>query len=491
MLSIRNISKAFPGVRALKGVSLEIEAGTCHALCGENGAGKSTLGKILGGLYRPDEGEILLDGAPVHFAGPQDAVKAGIAMIHQELLFCENMTVGENLCLGDLPAHGVVVDWGELRRRSVEYLASIGADIDPDQNLGTLPVSRQQLVQIAAGVGRGARVLVFDEPTSSLSQGETRRLIELIKDLLARGVTCIYVSHRLEEIFELCQTVTVLRDGELVGTVPVEGLTRDELVRMMIGRALERDMATPPPAAGTEEVLRVDAVSSPGKFRDVSFSLRRGEILGLAGLVGAGRTEVCEAIFGLDANAQGRVTVNSKERSLPYRVGDALRLGLGLVPEDRKRHGLVLLMNSRENVTLPTLDKVATATVVRSRDERSVAQKFFDRMRVKAPSIDSATAGLSGGNQQKLVIAKWLAADAEVLLVDEPTRGVDVGAKAEIHAMLRELAEQGKALVVVSSDLPELLALSTRILVMREGSLVGELAGGSDEESTMRLMAGV
>jgi ABC-type sugar transport system ATPase subunit len=490
LLSVRNLSKAFPGVQALSEVSLDIEAGSVHALMGENGAGKSTLGKILAGVYQPDEGEILFDGEPVRFRGPQDAVTAGISIVHQELLFAENLTVAENLCLGDLPHKGLWLDWDAMVARSRKWLDAIGANIDPRQILGELPISKQQLVQIAGGIGRGARVLIFDEPTSSLSQAEALKLLDLIKELRSRGVTCVYVSHRLEEVFAICDAVTVLRDGCVVDTVSMKGLQRDDLVRMMIGRELATSLSdhTHPPVG--DEVLRVEGLTSPGKFENVSFSLRNGEILGFAGLVGAGRTEVAHALFGLDPEAHGRILLHGKEATLRGPI-QAMKAGLGLVPEDRKRHGLVLSMTARQNISLPTLDRVASVGWIQQGKERSVAQKFFDRMRVKAPSIDSGSLGLSGGNQQKLVIAKWLAAESDVLLVDEPTRGVDVGAKAEIHNLIRGLASEGRAVLLISSDLPELLALATRIVVMREGHVVGELPGGATEEQTMRLMAGV
>jgi ABC-type sugar transport system ATPase subunit len=491
ILSASHISKRFPGVMALTDVSVDIEPGTCHALMGENGAGKSTLGKIFAGIYEPDEGQILLQGEPVKFRGPVDAQQAGVAIVHQELLFADNLTVAENLCLSHLPSKGLWIDRNAMNLKAAEWLAAIGAKIDPTQVLGELPVSKQQLVQIAGGIGQGARILIFDEPTSSLAQAETDKLLELIHELKTRGVTCVYVSHRLEEIFAVCDTVTVLRDGKLVETVPVPGLSRDALVKMMIGRELAESMTEHLHPTSTEEFLKVENLSSPGKFRDISFSVRKGEIVGLAGLVGAGRTEVAEAIFGLDPRASGKVFVGGREVGVKDPV-HAMKLGIGLVPEDRKRHGLVLSMNSRENVSLPTLDRVAHLTWIDDSAERAVAQRFFDRMRVKAPSLDTPSIGLSGGNQQKLVIAKWLAANSDLLIVDEPTRGVDVGAKAEIHSLIRGLAEEGKAVLVVSSDLPEMLSLATRILVMREGAMVGELEGDqAGQENVMRLMAGV
>lgn len=489
ILSVRNISKAFPGVQALSDVSLDIQEGTVHALMGENGAGKSTLGKTLAGLYQPDQGEILLDGKPVRFHGPRDASNAGISIVHQELLFAENLTVAENLCLGDMPHKGPWVDREAMYERAKTWLDAIEANIDPNKILGELPISKQQLVQIAGGIGRGARVLIFDEPTSSLSQSEALKLLELIKDLRSRGVTCVYVSHRLEEVFAICDSVTVLRDGHLVDTVSMQGMTRAELVRMMIGRELAASLTNESHPPIGDEVLRVDSISSPGKFENVSFTLHKGEILGFAGLVGAGRTEVAEAVFGLEPEMTGRVWIHGQETKVKGPI-DAMSKGLGLVPEDRKHHGLVLSMNARHNISLPTIGRMSSAGWIEQKKERSIAQKFFDRMRVKAPGLDAGTIGLSGGNQQKLVIAKWLAAESDVLLVDEPTRGVDVGAKAEIHNLIRGLAEEGRAVLLVSSDLPELLALATRIIVMRDGQVVGELPGGASEEQTMRLMAG-
>jgi ABC-type sugar transport system ATPase subunit len=486
---VRGLSKSFPGVQALKGVSLDVRAGSCHALVGENGAGKSTLGKVLAGLVQPDEGEILYEGRPVHFRSPREALAHGIGMVHQELLFCENLSVAENLNLGALPAKGPFVDAREMHRRAAEWLAAIGASLDTRQKLGELPIGKQQLVQIAGAIGRGARVLIFDEPTSSLSRAETERLYALVRRLRAdAGVTCLYVSHRLEEIFELCDRVTVLRDGEVVGTEEIGDLNRDDLVRMMIGRELGQ--IAPPKANPGHVLLEVDGLTSSGKFHDVSFRLCEGEILGFAGLVGSGRTEVAEALFGLDPRAVGRIWVEGTS-VIPQSPAHAKRLGLGLVPEDRKRHGLVLAMCARENVSLPSLQSLSRLGWVRSRAERQVVRKYFESMRVRAPHQDTPTLALSGGNQQKLVLAKWLATDCNVLLVDEPTRGVDVGAKTEIHQLIQDLAAEGKGILLISSDLPELLAMATRILVFREGGLVGEVAhAAATEESLMRLMAG-
>ncbi len=490
-LEFRGITKRFPGVLALDGISFSVERGTCHALIGENGAGKSTLGRILAGVQTADAGEIRFDGRVIAPDTPLVARKLGIAMVHQELAFCPNLSVAENLCLGDLPRRLGFVNRGGLRERALAMLATIGADIDPDAIIGTLSTGREQLVQIAAAVGTGAKVIVMDEPTSSLSAAETAELFRLVRELKSRGITLIYVSHRIEELFELCDHVTVLRDGRHVSTGPIAETTPHKVVTRMIGRELL--IATPNHLARPlgDELLRIEGLASPRKFSAIDLSVRAGEILGVAGIVGSGRSEIVEAVFGLDPAATGRVTV--KGAALPLGSRDAaLAAGIGLVPEDRKRQGLVLSLNCRENTCLAALPALTTAGWVRRAEERALAQRYTQRLRVKAPSLESITAGLSGGNQQKIALAKWLARSCDVLLIDEPTRGVDVGAKAEIYQLLDELACEGKALLVVSSELPELIGLCRRILVMRNGRLAGEVARADFSEAVlMRLMAGV
>lgn len=489
-LRLSNITKRYPGVTALSGVDLEVGQGSVHALMGENGAGKSTLGKVICGLIQPDEGHITFEGQEVRFHDPGDAVRAGIGMVHQELLFCENLSVAENLCLGDTPHKGPFVDRSEMNRRAQAALDRIGAQVDLNARLGSLPVALQQMVQIAGAVAKGAKALIFDEPTSSLSFTESERLFELIDQLKSDGVTCLYVSHRMNEIFRLCDTITVLRDGELVATKPASEFDHDSLVSAMIGRELEHVNAAPSNEAGLV-ALSVRDLGSPGKFEGVNFEVRQGEIVGLAGLVGAGRTEVLEAVFGLDPSASGEVRIHGE--SLPLRRTDrAISRRIGMVPEDRKRHGLVLGMKIRENETLPILIRLARLGFVQAARERATAQTYFERLRIKAPSMESVAGGLSGGNQQKVVLAKWLAAECDVLMVDEPTRGVDVGAKAEIHEILREIVAAGKAVLMVSSELPELLRMADRILVFRAGRIVGELRRSeADEEKLIRLMTGV
>jgi ABC-type sugar transport system ATPase subunit len=485
------ITRRFPGVVALDDVSFEVAAGACHAVCGENGAGKSTLGKILAGIQRADAGRIFVEGREVSFASPREAHEAGVAMVHQELAFCENMTVAENLCLGQLPSRWSFLNRSARRRRAAEMLSAVGASIDPTRQMNALSVAEQQLVQIAAAVGSGARVIVFDEPTSSLSEGEAERLYTLLARLREQGVTVLYVSHRMPEIFRLCGSVTVLRDGRHVSTQPIDSVDEGELVRLMIGRRLEQYYPEHVQVTPREELLRVERLSRPGRFHDISFSLRAGEVLGFAGLVGAGRSELAQAIFGLDRDVTGEIRVRGQRVKI-RNPRDAMALGIGFVPEDRKRQGLVLPMRARENTTLPTLESLARLGWVRASAERELAQSYIDRLRVRTHSMDATTAGLSGGNQQKLVIAKWLAAKSDILILDEPTRGVDVGAKAEIHAWIDRLASQGAAILLISSELPELINLSTRLIVLRAGRIVGEVKRAeATQDGLLRLMAGL
>ena len=490
-LSFHNLTKRFPGVLALDGVSLAVERGRCHALVGENGAGKSTLGKILAGVHTADEGEIRLDERVVLPTNPLVARQLGIAMVHQELAFCPNLTVAENLCLGDFPQRAGWVNRARMREQARAMLHEIGADLDVDRPIGELTTGQEQIVQIAAAVGTNAQVIVMDEPTSSLSAHESEHLFGLLANLRQRGITVLYVSHRLEEIFRLCDAVTVLRDGRHVSTERVPDSNPERLIHQMVGR--EVVFQTPQHLSRPlgPELLRVESLTSPGKFANISFTLRVGEVLGFAGLVGAGRSEVAQAIFGLDESATGRVFVRGEELPL-HSVSAALAAGIGLLPEDRKRLGLVLTMNCRENTSLATLPRLTRAGFVRRREERSLVARFADRLRVKTPSLETLIAALSGGNQQKIALAKWLARQCDILIVDEPTRGIDVGAKAEIHQLLDELACQGLGLLVISSELPEIMNVSRRILVMRDGRVQGGLdRADCTQANLMRLMAGV
>jgi ABC-type sugar transport system ATPase subunit len=485
------ITKRFPGVIALSDVGFDVAAGSCHAICGENGAGKSTLSNILAGIQAPDAGDLFIDGRPVRFNSPREALAAGVAMVHQELVFCENLSVAENLFLGQLPTRLGFLARDTLRAEATELLHSIGAEVDPDRVVESLSIAQQQLVQIAAAVGSGARVIIFDEPTSSLGERESEQLFTLLGSLRARGVTVLYISHRMPEIFRLCDTVTVLRDGRHVCTEPTATLGEATLVQRMIGRRLEAYFPQHQRVAPGAEILRVEGLSSPGKFSDISFALRAGEVVGMAGLVGAGRSEIAQALFGLDPAVTGSIHVRGLRVDIRH-PDDAMQRGIGLVPEDRKRQGLVLSMLTRENTTLPILDRLARWTIVQRQQERQIAGTQLERVQVRAPYFESPTVTMSGGNQQKVVLAKWLAAQSTILIMDEPTRGVDVGAKAELHGWIDRMAAEGAAILLISSELPELLNLSRRILVLRNGRLVGEVwRDEADQDSLLRMMAGL
>jgi ABC-type sugar transport system ATPase subunit len=495
-IEFRSLTKTFGGVVALSEVSLAIAKGQCHALMGENGAGKSTLGKALAGIHRLDAGTILVDGRPARINSPTDASRLGIGMVHQELAFCPDLSVAENLVLGHYPTR---VRGFFSRRQSIRLaestLAHIGMRLDVTQPMKQLSTAEEQMVQIASAIGTGANILVFDEPTSSLSERETQQLFNLIGELKARGVTMIYVSHRLPEVFQLCDAISVLRDGKYVGTLTRDKQwppdAKDQVIHMMIGRPVSDYLPQYTANPNGPLVLSVKNLSSPGKFRDVCFDIRAGEIVGFAGLVGAGRSQIAEALFGLDKHAQGDVQLDGKPLPLGS-VRRAMNRGIGLVPEDRKRQGLVLMMGGRQNFSLPLLDRLSRLGFLNHSGERRQTQSFFDRLRVKTSSLSAPVSSMSGGNQQKVVIAKWLARGGRLLIVDEPTRGVDVGAKAAIHHLLDNLASEGVAIMLISSELPEVIGISSRILVMREGRLVGEVPRAeATQEKVLRLMAGV
>jgi ABC-type sugar transport system ATPase subunit len=491
LLSFRSITKRFPGVLALDEVSFDIKLGDCHALVGENGAGKSTLGKILAGVYTSDEGEIQLNGKPVDSPTPLAARKHGIAMVHQELAFCPNLSVAENLCLGNLPRRAGFLDRRRMRHQAREMLSQIETEFDLDTPMSQLSTGQEQLVQIAAALGTNAKVIIMDEPTSSLSIRESQHLFDLLAKLRKRGITVIYVSHRLEEIFKLCDVVTVLRDGRHVITEPISATNPDRIIHQMVGREVTQYTSQHLSHELGEELLRVENLCSPGKLQNISFTVRAGEILGFAGLVGAGRSEVAQAIFGLDHAATGKIYVRGKELPLGS-VTRALRAGIGFLPEDRKRMGLVLMMNCRENMSMAVLRRLSVSGFVRRRQERALARRYVEQLRVKTASLETTTSSLSGGNQQKIALAKWLARECAVLIVDEPTRGVDVGSKAEIHHLLDELASKGLGIIAISSELPEVMNLSRRIIVMRQGTIAGELARPDfSQPALMRLMAGI
>jgi ABC-type sugar transport system ATPase subunit len=492
LLRIESVSKTYPGVRALQDVSLEIEAGTVHAVMGENGAGKSTLMQIIAGAQRPDPdgGRLVFEGEPLQLTGTRDANHKGIAIVFQELNLAPNMSIAENILLGMEPrTAGVFVDRGAMLAKSRAVLDRLGVRTHPDTVVRDLTIAQQQMVEIAKSLLHDPRLLILDEPTSSLSESETVILFRVIADLKAAGVTMLYISHRMREVFHVCDDVTILRDGRHVRTMHLRETDQDELVRLMVGRDLANVERVPPRAGERPVVLSVRGLTREPQYRDVSFELRRGEIVGMAGLVGAGRSEVALGIFGAPPPDKGEITLDGK----PVEIGrprTAMRHGVGLVPEDRKQQGLVLGLGVGSNLSLAALARMSKGGMIDFGAEKGLVDRYVGRFRIKTPTAEQFVGLLSGGNQQKVVLAKWLATNPKVLIVDEPTRGVDVGTKAEIYALMRELAAEGLAILVISSDLPEVLTISERILVMREGHLVGEIPhADATEERIMALAA--
>jgi ribose transport system ATP-binding protein len=474
-LELQGITKRFPGVLALNGVSLEVRAGEVHALLGENGAGKSTLIKIIAGVYHADAGEIRIDGRPVTVRNPHDAQALGISTIFQEFTLAPDMTVAENIFLGREPLRIralSIVDRRELIRRTREVLTSLDLQIDPETTIKHLGVAQQQMVEIAKALSLEARLIIMDEPTATLTSREIERLFEAIDRLKRRGVAIVYVSHRLDEVKAIGDRATILRDGAYVGTVPVASTTIDEMIRLMIGRDLKDKFPKVAIEPG-EEVLRVEQLTRKGILHGVSFRVRRGEIVGIAGLVGSKRTETARAIFGADPIDSGRIFLHG----LPVNVrtpGDAIANRIALVPEDRKRHGIFASLSVWENVVISALRQFSRNGFLDLRRAKQRAQASVSSLRVATPDLDKRVLELSGGNQQKVVIAKWLNTNAELFLFDEPTRGIDVGAKIEVYRLMGELLSRGAAIVMISSELPEILGLSDRILVMRDGRICGE-----------------
>ena len=491
LLSVESVSKTFPGVKALQDVTFAVEAGTVHALLGENGAGKSTLMLCIAGVQRPDPGgQLVFEGKPLQMQNTRDANNHGIAIVFQELNLAANLSIAENILLGMEPrTAGAFVDRAAMRAKARAVLDRLGIGIDPDTKVGDLTIAQQQLVEICKSLVHDPRLLILDEPTSSLSEAETVVLFRVIADLKQAGVTMLYISHRMREVFALCDTVTVLRDGRHVRTMPLTGTSEEEIVRLMVGRDLAGAGRVPPQPGERPVVLSVRGLTRLPRYVDVSFDLRRGEIVGLAGLVGAGRSEMALGIFGAPPPDRGEIQLNGT----PIRVDrprTAMRQGLGLVPEDRKQQGLVLMLGVGTNLSLAAMRRLSRAGMIDFGAERDLVGRYISRLRVKTPSAEQVVGLLSGGNQQKVVLAKWLATHPTVLIVDEPTRGVDVGTKAEIYALLRELATEGLTVLVISSDLPEVLTISDRILVMREGRLAGELSHAeASEEAIMALAA--
>lgn len=492
LIEARGICKSFPGVRALDDAQLTVRRGRLNALLGENGAGKSTLMNILSGLFPPDSGTILLKGQPVSFRRPHEAQQAGISTIYQELNLVPELSVAENIFLGREPLTRVgLIDYHTMHDRSSTLLAQLGLNIDPRMRVSRLRVGAQQVVEIVKAVSFDAQVLIMDEPTSAISDQEVELLFGLIRQLKQRGVGIVYITHKLDELNRIADDITVFRDGQFIAEMPFHGTTQDDMVRMMVGRAVSQ-LTRQPPTIGAE-VLRIQHISLPhpdraGDYavRDVSFTAQRGEILGLFGVMGAGRTELLQTIFGLHPRSSGEVFVAGR-RVENRSLSNAIRAGIALAPEDRKVEGLVLPMSVAENISLSCLERASRLGILQVGKEQRLANGFVERLKIKASSLRQRVRNLSGGNQQKVVISKWLAASPKVLLLDEPTRGIDINAKREMYALIDELARNGLAIVMASSELPEILALADRILVLADGLVTAEFTRG--EATQEKLLA--
>ena len=489
LVEMRDIDKQFPGVRALHGARFELEAGEVHALMGENGAGKSTLMKILAGIYRRDGGEIRFGGRPVDLASPREALDLGIAIIHQELALMRDLTAAQNIFIGREPraAGGWLLDEKKLNEDCEAIFRSMHLALDPRVNVGTLTIAKQQMVEIAKALSFRSRVLIMDEPTAALNDAEINELFAIINRLKAEGVGIVYISHKMDEIKRIADRVTVMRDSEYVGTVPAATTPIETIISMMVGRTLTNEQASIPDTSAAPVALEVRGLRRGKEIRDVSFSVRKGEILGFAGLMGAGRTEVARAIFGADPVEAGEIFVDGQRISVSA-PRDAVRAGIGYLSEDRKHFGLATGLDVRNNIALPSLERfTGPAGVLREAGMQDAAKQYIQQLAIKTPSDTQESRLLSGGNQQKVVIAKWLLRDCPILIFDEPTRGIDVGAKSEIYKLLNRLAAEGRAIIMISSELPEILRLSHRIAVMCEGRLTGFLPGGASQEEIMRL----
>ena len=489
---MHGIVKSFPGVRALKGVELDLRPGEVHALLGENGAGKSTLIKVLGGAHRPDEGSIEIDGQSVEIASPADSQRAGVGIIYQEFNLVPAMTARENIFLGQEGSKVGILPVREERRKARELFKRLGVDLDPESLVRRLTVAQQQVVEIAKALLLESRIIVMDEPSAALSPREVEGLFRIIRELKSQGIGIVYVSHRLDEIFEICDRATIFRDGEHIATQPISELTRESIIELMVGRKLENEFphreSTSTETSDVGEGLIVSNLNRGGEVQDVSLSVRRGEIVALTGLVGAGRTEAVRLIFGADQRDSGSVKLDGRELTIRS-PRDAIRAGICLLTEDRKHQGLVLNRSVLENFGLPNLLSFSNGGLINRRRERAAFDRYVDQLRIRVSGPEQRAANLSGGNQQKVVLAKWLERNAEVVIFDEPTRGIDVGAKYEIYLLMQQLAADGKAVLMISSELPEVLGMADRIIVMHEGRVTGEITDvdSATQEDIMNL----
>lgn len=483
-LRVSQIDKSFPGVKALDKIDFSVRKGSVHVLCGENGAGKSTLMKIINGVYQPDSGQIYIDEKPVQIHNPMDARNLGISMIFQEMSYIPELTVAENLCLGEWPVNAAKkVDWKQVRKQTEALLAQENLPYHPDTKLKELTVSDIQMLEITKAVSRQSSIIIMDEPTSAITHKEVDALFRKIQTLKERGVSIIYISHKLDEVFRIADDITVFRDGRMVDTKPAAELDIGQVITMMVGRKMDGNYPKEDVGIG-EELLRVDALRGAA-FRDISFYAKKGEIIGFAGLMGAGRTEVMRALFGLDPILGGTVAVHGEPVQI-RRPQDSIEKRMVMLSEDRRRYGIIPVRSVRENSTIASLEKIIYGGYWHSKKENALVQEYLQRMRVKTPSQETSVQSLSGGNQQKVLLAKWMMRDPEILILDEPTRGIDVGAKNEIYRLMSELVQEEKTVIMVSSELPELIGMCDRIYVMCQGELTGHLT--REEFSQERIM---
>ncbi|MFN2135801.1 MAG: sugar ABC transporter ATP-binding protein [Candidatus Promineifilaceae bacterium] len=490
LVLMTGIDKSFPGVHALRHCDFELRSGEVHALVGENGAGKSTLMKILAGIYSMDDGLIRYKGVPVEIPSPRAAQDLGISMIHQELNLMSHLSVAQNIFIGREPRSAIpfVLDEKALNMQAQELLDLVQLHLDPRTKVAELTIAKQQMVEIAKALSFNSEVLIMDEPTAALTESEIEDLFIIIRSLRDQGVGVVYISHRLEELKLISDRITVMRDGRYIDTVQTEETTRDEIISMMVGRTIYEEAPEVPEDNEQEVILAVEHLNRGSQLKDITFELKKGEILGFAGLMGAGRTEVARAVFGADPIDSGQIKIHGKEVAIKS-PGDAVSHGIGYLSEDRKRYGLSLKQDVETNVVLASYDKFLNALgIVNTRETSDTAEEYVEALSIKTPTIRQLVKNLSGGNQQKVVIGKWLTADTEILIFDEPTRGIDVGAKSEIYRLLNELTHQGKSIIMISSELPEILRMSHRVVVMCEGRITGILpVGEADQEGIMRL----
>ncbi|MDD3139080.1 MAG: sugar ABC transporter ATP-binding protein [Lachnospiraceae bacterium] len=485
ILTMKGIDKSFPGVHALKEVDLEVKKGEVHALMGENGAGKSTLMKVLTGIYSKDKGIITYEGKEIEFITPKEAQNAGIMIVHQELNMMNHLTVAQNIFIGREMMAGKLINDSQMNKEARKLFEKLNIDINPSETMGNLTVGRQQMCEIAKAISQDAKLIVFDEPSAALTETEIEELFKIIRDLKSKDMAIVYISHRMDEIKVITDRVTVMRDGEYVGTLITEESTKDDIINMMVGRVIyEEPKEVSNVSADAPVVLKVENLNAGKMVQNVNFELRKGEILGFSGLMGAGRTETARALFGADKKTSGTIYVNGQKIDINNPI-DAVKAGIGYLSEDRKRYGIIVEKTVAENSTMASLEEFTSGIFIDRKKEAEIAKKYVAALKTKTPSVNTAVVNLSGGNQQKVVIAKWLVRNCDILIFDEPTRGIDVGAKSEIYHLMNELVAEGKSIIMISSEMTEILRMSDRIIVMCEGKKTGEIG---IEEATQEVI---